>query len=203
MIRWPLVRCSCDNSMRGAALLCYPGFVFCACPVPSAHKPLSRHYACPSWPKCGLQFPIRSPRPRHGRIRDSSSGMIPSPSSTQPKARMPEAISILSRHSYSSAAIRKLTSLPVRFVINTHYHVDHVGGNAVFVNAGAVVLSHHNVRGWIHSENLRMFGKDIKAGQKVFIEALLPPTVTSNQTVELHLGSRRIRLQSFPGTHRR
>jgi cyclase len=87
----------------------------------------------------------------------------------------------------------------VGFVINTHYHVDHVGANAVFVNAGAIVLSHHNVRGWIHTENLRMFGKDIKAGQKVFIEALLPPTVTYDQTVELHLGSRRIRLQSFPG----
>jgi cyclase len=95
--------------------------------------------------------------------------------------------------------IRKLTKLPVRFVINTHYHVDHVGANAVFVNAGAVVLSHDNVRGWIHTENLRMFGKDIKAGQKVFIEALVPPTVTYDQKVELYLGSRRIRLQSFPG----
>ena len=96
-------------------------------------------------------------------------------------------------------AIRKVTKLPLRFVINTHYHVDHVGANAVFVNAGAVVLSHHNVRSWIHTENLRMFGKDIKPGQKLFIEALPPPTVTYDQTVELYLGSRRIRLQSLPG----
>ena len=109
------------------------------------------------------------------------------------------AISILQPAQLLLAAIRKLTKLPVRFVINTHYHVDHVGANAVFVNAGAVVLSHHNVRGWIHTENLRMFGKDIKAGQKVFIETLLPPTVTYDQTVDLYLGSRRIRLQSFLG----
>src|SRR2546428_144443 len=43
------------------------------------------------------------------------------------------------------ATIRKLTKLPVRFVINTHYHLDHVSANAVFVDAGAIVLAHRNV----------------------------------------------------------
>ncbi|OLE80783.1 MAG: hypothetical protein AUF76_14170 [Acidobacteria bacterium 13_1_20CM_2_65_9] len=97
------------------------------------------------------------------------------------------------------ATIRKLTKLPVRFVINTHYHLDHVSANAVFVDAGAIVLAHRNVRGWIHSENLRMFGKDIKPQQKAFIEALLPPTVTYDQPVDLYLGSREIRLRTFSG----
>ena len=97
------------------------------------------------------------------------------------------------------ATIRKLTKLPVKFVINTHYHVDHVGANAVFVDAGAIVLAHRNVRGWIHSENLRMFGTDIKLQQKAFIEALLPPTVTYDQSVDLYLGSREIRVRTFPG----
>jgi cyclase len=97
------------------------------------------------------------------------------------------------------ATIRKLTTLPVKFVINTHYHVDHVGANAVFVDAGAIVLAHRNVRGWIHGENLRMFGKDIKPQQKAFIEALAPPTVTYDQSVDLYLGSREIRVQGFPG----
>jgi glyoxylase-like metal-dependent hydrolase (beta-lactamase superfamily II) len=45
--------------------------------------------------------------------------------------------------------IRKLTKLPIRFVISTHYHPDHVAGNTVFVEAGAVVLAQRNVRGWI------------------------------------------------------
>jgi len=97
------------------------------------------------------------------------------------------------------AAIRTLTKLPVRFVINTHYHLDHVGANAVFVDAGAIVLAHRNVRGWVHSENLRMFGRDIKPQQKTFIEALVPPTVTYDQPVDLYLGSRAIRVRSFPG----
>jgi len=97
------------------------------------------------------------------------------------------------------AAIRKITELPVRFVINTHYHLDHVGGNAVFVDAGAVVVAHRNVRGWIHSEHLRLLNKDTKPQIRAFMEALLPPTVTYDQSVDLHLGSRTIRVQSFPG----
>ena len=97
------------------------------------------------------------------------------------------------------AEIRTLTKLPVRFVINTHHHLDHAGANAVFVDAGAVVLAHHNVREWISSENVRLFGKDIKPSQKTFIEAMKPPTVTYEQGVDLHLGSRMIRVRSFPG----
>jgi glyoxylase-like metal-dependent hydrolase (beta-lactamase superfamily II) len=97
------------------------------------------------------------------------------------------------------AAIRTLTTLPVRFVINTHYHGDHVGANAVFKDAGAIVLAHHNVRGWIQSENLRMFDKNITPQQKAFIDALVAPTVTYDQPVNLYLGSREIRLRSFPG----
>jgi cyclase len=97
------------------------------------------------------------------------------------------------------AAIRKLTNLPVKFVVNTHYHFDHVAANAVFVDAGAIVLAHRNVRDWIHSENLRMFGNDIKPSHKSFIDALLPPTATYDQSLDLYLGSREIRVRSFPG----
>ena len=97
------------------------------------------------------------------------------------------------------AAIRKLTRLPVRFVINTHYHLDHVAANAVFLDAGAIVLAHHKVHGWVHGENLRLLGKDMKPQQKAFIEAFVRPTVTYDQSVDLYLGSREIRVRSFPG----
>src|SRR5712691_1939665 len=40
----------------------------------------------------------------------------------------------------------KITDKPVRFVINTHYHGDHSGGNAPFSNAGSTVIAHDNVR---------------------------------------------------------
>src|SRR5215467_1765980 len=38
------------------------------------------------------------------------------------------------------AEIRKVTSQPVKFVVNTHYHMDHVSGNSVFVDAGAKIV---------------------------------------------------------------
>src|SRR5262245_430557 len=63
------------------------------------------------------------------------------------------------------AEIRKLTDLPVKFVINTHYHLDHVGGNGVFADAGATILAQRNVRGWIHNETLRLFGNNIRPEQ--------------------------------------
>jgi glyoxylase-like metal-dependent hydrolase (beta-lactamase superfamily II) len=97
------------------------------------------------------------------------------------------------------AAIRTLTNLPVKYVINTHYHFDHLATNAVFVDAGATVLAHRNVRDWVHRENLRMLGNDIKPQLKTFIDALLPPTVTYDQAVDHYLGAREIRVRSFPG----
>ncbi len=96
-------------------------------------------------------------------------------------------------------AIRKLTHLPVRFLINTHHHIDHVGGNRTLANAGATVVSHRNVRPWMQSENLRMFGTDIKPSQKAFIEALPSPTVTYGHAVDFYLGNRHISVLSLPG----
>src|SRR5262245_6123040 len=70
--------------------------------------------------------------------------------------------------------IRKLTPLPIKFVVNTHYHLDHVAGNKIFQEAGAVVIAHKNVRDWIHTENLKFFGKDVKPEQKAEVENLAP-----------------------------
>src|SRR5688572_13805153 len=44
------------------------------------------------------------------------------------------------------AAVRALSNGPVRFVINTHWHPDHVGGNEPLRGGGAVILAHENVR---------------------------------------------------------
>src|SRR5206468_5596896 len=46
------------------------------------------------------------------------------------------------------AALKDLgvTTKPVRFVINTHYHGDHTGGNELFGNAGSTLIAHANVR---------------------------------------------------------
>ena len=97
------------------------------------------------------------------------------------------------------AEIRKLTQLPIKFVVNTHYHLDHVAGNSVFTKEGAVVLAHRNVRTWIHTENLKFFGKDIKPEQKALVEGLVSPAVVYDSDIEIFLGTRRIHVRTFPG----
>ena len=97
------------------------------------------------------------------------------------------------------AEIQKLTKLPVKFVINTHYHLDHVTGNGVFAQAGAVIVAHKNVRAWIHTENLKFFGKDIKPDQKKMIEEYAAPEVVYESEIELYLGARRILVRFYPG----
>src|SRR5262245_15370871 len=49
-------------------------------------------------------------------------------------------------HDKIKAAIAKISPLPVKYMINTHYHGDHVDGNALFHKAGATIVAHDNLR---------------------------------------------------------
>jgi cyclase len=49
-------------------------------------------------------------------------------------------------HDKIKAAIAKLSPLPVKYLINTHYHGDHVGGNAAFHKEGATIVAQDNIR---------------------------------------------------------
>jgi cyclase len=97
------------------------------------------------------------------------------------------------------AEIRKVTNLPVRFVINTHYHLDHTGGNKVFADAGAFITAHHNLRGWLRTENLKFFGQNIKPEQKARVDALVLPQLTYEDGVHLYLGSKKVIVRFMPG----
>jgi cyclase len=96
--------------------------------------------------------------------------------------------------------VRKVTSLPIKFAVNTHFHIDHVAGNQLFADAGATVVAHRNVIGWIHSENLKLAGPEKPDPQfKAFVDAVVPPKVGYEGTLSLHLGSRLVQVLSFPG----
>src|SRR3989454_9824202 len=68
----------------------------------------------------------------------------------------------------------KITDKPVRFVINTHYHGDHSGGNAPFSNAGSTVIAQDNVRKRLESGGVAGNGGSIKMGKKTPAKAGLP-----------------------------
>jgi len=82
-----------------------------------------------------------------------------------------------------AAAIRTVDRDPVRFVINTHWHFDHTGGNENFGKAGAVILAHDNVRARMSTEQfIKSMNRKVPASPK---DAL--PVVTFGDGVTLHL----------------
>jgi cyclase len=97
------------------------------------------------------------------------------------------------------AEIHRITPLPVKYVVNTHYHVDHVSGNGVYAEAGATIVAHRNVRDWIHTENLKFYGAGITPAQKASVEGLTGPQVAYDGALDLYLGARRIDVRYFPG----
>ena len=96
-------------------------------------------------------------------------------------------------------AIREKTTVPVRYVINTHYHLDHVAGNNLFAQAGAVVMAQQNVRAWERSENLKFFGDKITPEQKQMVESLGLPALSYRDGVQLDLGGRTLLVRVMPG----
>jgi cyclase len=95
--------------------------------------------------------------------------------------------------------VRKLTPLPIRYVINTHYHIDHVAGNAVFVQAGAMVVGHKNVQAWINTENLKFFGPSPKPEAQAQVAALIGPQIGFDGETRLNLGQRSLLIRWLPG----
>jgi cyclase len=98
--------------------------------------------------------------------------------------------------------IRKITPKPIRYVVNTHYHLDHTGGDQVFKDAGAIIVAHRNVRAWMRPENQRMFGQGDPAFQALMAQRLaqLPlPDLVTESPITVWLGSRRVDIRPVEG----
>lgn len=96
-------------------------------------------------------------------------------------------------------AIRQFSGLPIRYVVDTHYHLDHVGGNGVFAAAGATILAQAHVRDWERSENLKFFGPNITPAERARVEALTLPNLTYDTGVNLDLGGVAVEVRDEPG----
>jgi cyclase len=93
-----------------------------------------------------------------------------------------------------------ITDKPVRFVINTHYHGDHTGGNAPFANAGSTVIAQDNVRKRMASGGTAGNGASIKMDVKPTEKEALP-IITFEHDVTVHLNGEDIRALHFPAGH--
>jgi len=94
----------------------------------------------------------------------------------------------------------KITDKPVRFVINTHYHGDHTGGNAPFANAGSTVIAQDNVRKRLETGGTGGNGGSIKMQIPPAPKAALP-VITFEHDVTVHLNGEDIRALHFPAGH--
>src|SRR5881296_222969 len=93
-----------------------------------------------------------------------------------------------------------VTDKPVRFVINTHYHGDHTGGNEAFNNAGSTLIAHANVRKRLETGGTAGNGGSIKVEQKLASGNALP-IITFEHDVTVHLNGEDIRALHFPSGH--
>ena len=95
------------------------------------------------------------------------------------------------------AAIAKLSSKPVQFVLNTHWHFDHTGGNENLGKAGAIIVAHENVRKRLSSEGfIEFLGMKTKPEPKVAL-----PVVTFTRDITFRLNGDELLVTHAPRAH--
>lgn len=95
------------------------------------------------------------------------------------------------------AAIKAITDKPVKFVLNTHWHGDHTGGNESFGKAGALIVAHDNVRKRMSSEQFLDFMRSkVPPAPKVAL-----PVVTFSQDASFHINDDEILAFHAPRAH--
>jgi len=94
------------------------------------------------------------------------------------------------------SAISDITDHDVNYVVNTHWHGDHTGGNKNFSNDGAVIIAHDNVRKRLSTNNVRPFGRTTEAAPE---EAW--PHLTFNDKLNFYFNGHSLHLTHVHNAH--
>ncbi|HRC86077.1 MAG TPA: MBL fold metallo-hydrolase [Thermoanaerobaculia bacterium] len=95
------------------------------------------------------------------------------------------------------AAVKALSPKPVRFLLNTHWHGDHTGGNENLGKAGAMIVAHDNVRIRLSTEQfMPRFNEKVPPSPAIAL-----PVVTYNDSVTFHVNGEEIYAFHVPPAH--
>ncbi|HJP34999.1 MAG TPA: MBL fold metallo-hydrolase [Gammaproteobacteria bacterium] len=94
-------------------------------------------------------------------------------------------------------AIAALSADPVKFLINTHWHSDHTGGNERMGDAGAIIVAHENVRQRLGTDQVIEFFK----AQRPASPGIALPIVTFSRDISFHVNGDEVRVFHVQNAH--
>ena len=109
-------------------------------------------------------------------------------------------------------AIKKISRKPIKYVINTHVHQDHIFGNTAFLSEGVIIYGHFNLkkalkeRGSQYIRQISEAGNKIKGTKIIFPHKIIAETSPDqvkklSDKITINLGNRKLLLTSYPTAH--